>query len=112
MINSLRYGQILGRLRSPFFYLYCCWCRFERVRGVESGRRLDVDAVGLLDFFHHESAFHRVEALDVAQHVEQELLVGFHIGGIDLEQIVEMARNVVALSHFGYLEHHRGESRG
>ena len=47
-----------------------------------------------------------------ADDVQQELLVIFHVGSLDAEQIVETSRNVIAFSHFGHLLHHVCEGLG
>lgn len=41
------------------------------------------------------------EAVDGSQHVERELLIVFHVGGVYFQQIVVVARDVVALGDLG-----------
>ena len=48
---------------------------------------------------------------DGAQHVQQKLLVVFHVRGVDFQQIVVAARDVVALGHFGYVADDGREAR-
>ena len=54
---------------------------------------------------HDESAHERPEAVDGSQHVERELLIVFHVGGVYFQQIVVVARDVVALGDLGNSAH-------
>ena len=47
-----------------------------------------------------------------ADDLEEKLLVVFHVGRLDAQEIVETTRDVVALCHFGHLPHHIGECFG
>ena len=73
---------------------------------------LDVDAVVLFDFAHDEGGFDGGEALDLTQFVEHELLVLLHVGGAHLQQVVVVARRVVALRDLRNPHHASGEGVG
>lgn len=55
-----------------------------------------VDAVALLHLVHDENALDGCQVLDVAQLVEDEFLIVFHVGRAHLQQVIEGARRVVA----------------
>ena len=72
----------------------------------------DADTIFVLDFLHDEGTFERGDVLVTADDVEEELLISTHVGGMDAKQIVEGARNVIALGDFGYLLYHIRKSIG
>ena len=49
----------------------------------------------ILDFSNHDDAVQTSYAVDVSQGVEHEVLIGFHIAGIYLDQEVIIAGGVV-----------------
>ena len=53
----------------------------------------------ILDFTNHDDAVQTSYAVDVSQGVEHEVLIGFHIPGIYLDQEVIIAGGVVALRY-------------
>lgn len=67
--------------------------------------RSDMDTVNMLHFIHDKHAFNGAEAFNCPQYIEDELLVIFHIRGMDFQQIVEAARYVVALGHLRDILH-------
>lgn len=69
-------------------------------------------AVFVLQLVHHEYAFYRRKILHRAKHIEHKLLVVFHIGGVDFQQVVEAAADIVAFGHFRYALHNLGEFGG
>lgn len=61
--------------------------------------RSDVDAVVVLYLVHHKRALQRTQAVDGSQHIENELLIVFHVRCMNLEQVVIAARDIVAFRH-------------
>lgn len=55
----------------------------------------------MFDFVHDEGAFHGAEAVDGTEFVEQNLLILGDVADVDLEEVVEVARDVVALGDLG-----------
>lgn len=53
----------------------------------------------ILDFSNHDDAVQTSYAVDVSQRVEHEVLIGFHVVGIYLDQEVIIAGGVVALRY-------------
>ena len=45
----------------------------------------------MFDFVHHEGALQGTEVVDVAKNVQNELLIVFHVGRMDFQQIVVTA---------------------
>lgn len=60
------------------------------------------DAVGILDFSYHDDAVKATDAVDVAQGVEHEVLVVFHVVRIHLDLEVVVAGRVVTLRYSVY----------
>ena len=58
------------------------------------------EAEGFFDGTHNEHGLDGADGIGGAQHVHDELLVGAHIGAVDLEQVIKFAGDVVALGHF------------
>ena len=58
----------------------------------------------VFDLFHDESAFQRTEHGQLAQYVENELLIVLHAGRVHFEQVVVVTRDVVAFRHFRNVE--------
>lgn len=67
--------------------------------------RSDMDTVNMLHFIHDKHTFNGAEAFNRPQYIEDELLVIFHIRGMDFQQIVEAARYVVAFGHLWDILH-------
>ena len=57
------------------------------------------DKVCVFHLTKDKGAGYAAYAVEVAEDAEEELLVGFHVGGIDLEQEVVIAGDVVAFSY-------------
>lgn len=68
--------------------------------------------MGVFDFAEDEGAVERADAVDVAEDAEQEFLIRFHVAGIDFQQEVIVAGNVVALGDFGYALHCLHDAQG
>ena len=71
--------------------------------------RSDSDTIFMLDFLHDERTLYRTDVLVPSEHIQQELLVGVHVGSLYSEQVVETTGDVVAFGHFGNPLHHLGE---
>ena len=52
---------------------------------------LQMQAVILLDLIHYERALDGAEAFYLPQYVDKEMVVVFHVGGVNLQQVVELA---------------------
>lgn len=63
----------------------------------------------MFDFVHHEGALQGTKVVDVAKNVQNELLIVFHVGRMDFQQIVVTARDVVTFGDFRDAAHHTGE---
>ena len=57
----------------------------------------------MLYLVHGKGAFDGGHAFDAPQGVEQKLLIVLHVVGMDFQQVVEVARDVVAFSHLRHL---------
>ena len=57
--------------------------------------------MGVFDFLHDEGGQDAADGVDRTQHVDDEFVVVFHVGRMDLQQVVVLAGNVVALGHLG-----------
>ena len=49
---------------------------------------------------HDENTFEGSQIFDAAQHIQDETLVVFHVGSMNLQQVIETARYVVAFGDF------------
>ena len=50
----------------------------------------------MFDDVHDENTFEGSQIFDAAQHIQDETLVVFHVGSMNLQQVIETARYVVA----------------
>ncbi len=66
----------------------------------------------MLDLLHDEGTLKGGDVVMPAKDVEEELLVGAHVGGMDAEKVVEAAGDVVALGDFAQAADHLGEGIG
>lgn len=80
--------------------------RFNYATGLQiASEAAHRNAYGCLDRIHYEGTLDGAQALDGSQYVDAELIVVLHVGGIDLQQIVEFSGNIVAFGHFGDVLH-------
>lgn len=63
----------------------------------------------MLYLFHYEGALERAKHRQFAQHVKDEFLIVLHVWRMDFKQIVELARDVVALGNLGDVAHRLGK---
>lgn len=71
------------------------------IRCTSSADQSDSQAVVGLDFVHHKGAFKGGDRVQAAKDLVHKILVIFHVGGIDLQQIVKGSRYVVAFRYLG-----------
>ena len=55
----------------------------------------------MLDLVHDEGGLDGADGVDRAEDVDDEFVVVFHVGGVDLQQVDELAGDVVALGDLG-----------
>ena len=70
------------------------------------------ELVGVLDLAEDEEGVEGADAVEVAKDAEHELLVGLHVGDVDLEHEVVVAADVVALHNLGYVLHGLHDAMG
>ena len=61
---------------------------------------LNANAVLVFNFFHYKGALKVCNIFEVAEYVQKELLVVFHVGWLYAQQVVKLSRDVVAFGHF------------
>ena len=73
---------------------------------------LNIDAVIMFDFLHDKSAFDGSNIVMAADDIQKELLVIFHVGSLDAEEVVKRSGNIVTFRHLWYGLYHFGKGQG
>lgn len=82
------------------------------MRGSLVRQSAEGEFAGAFYFAEHETAVERADAVEVAEDAQEEVLIGLHVAGVDLQQEIVVAGNVVALGYFRNVFHGIHDAQG